>query len=291
MLNRRSFLQSSGMLAIGSMIPFSLSAFPAKFPPAGLQVYTLNFMMNAPGADTAAILKQIAGIGIRELETATGAGGLYYGHKARDFAAMVNDQGLRWVGNHVGGLPRANARPSRNLRDNLQEIVDEAAEGGCTWVVCSSSAISTMDEIKRTTDVFIKAGDAAAKSKMRFAYHNHQSEFTKIDGISAFDYVLQNTDKKKVFMELDLAWATAAGMDPVALFAQYPNRFPLWHVKDLDPASGRPCPVGSGKVDFRTIFANSGKSGVEHTFIEQDGAQTINDPATSVQWLKNNIYG
>src|SRR5690606_22444233 len=154
-----------------------------------------------PGANTASILKQIADIGIREIETATGVGGLYYGHKAREFAAMAKDQGLKWVGNHVGGLPRANARSSRNLRDNLQEIVDEAAEGGCSWVVCSSSAISTMDEIKRTTEIFIKAGDTSAKNKMRFAYHNHQSEFTKIEGISAFDYVLQNTDKDKVFME------------------------------------------------------------------------------------------
>ena len=302
MSNRRSFLKASGVLALGSMLPqwsgCKSLAYAAKYPPIGLQVYTLNFLLNAPNADTAQVLKQIADIGIKELETATGGNGLYYGQKPKVFAEMAKDAGLKWIGNHIGGLPRnvpapatANARPRfRNLRDNVQEIVDDAAEGGCGWVVCSSSAISTMDEIKRTTEVFVKAGDLAASHKIKFAYHNHQSEFDKIEGVSAFDYVLTNTDKNKVFMELDLAWATAAGQDPVALFAKYPGRFPLWHVKDLDKTTGRPCPVGKGKVDFKNIFSNSKLSGVKHTFIEQDGAKTIDDPASSVKWLKENIY-
>jgi len=301
MSNRRSFLKASGLVALSTMLPQWAGANPliyaAKYPPIGLQVYTLGFLLNTPGADTRSILSQIAAIGVKELETATGRNGLYYGQKPKDFSAMVKEAGLTWVGNHIGGLPRtpsatsANVRPqSRNLRDNIQEIVDDASEGGCTWVICSSSSISTLDEIKRTTEVFVNAGDLAAKNNMRFAYHNHQSEFDKIDGISAFDYVLTNTDEKKVFMELDLAWATAAGQDPVALFKKYPGRFPLWHVKDLDKTTGRPCPVGTGKVDFKHIFANSKLSGVEHTFIEQDGAKTIEDPASSVQWLKRNIY-
>ncbi|MES3019543.1 MAG: sugar phosphate isomerase/epimerase [Bacteroidota bacterium] len=304
MSDRRSFLKASGVIALGSILPewaaANTFAFAAKYPPIGLQVYTLGFLLNAPGADTRAVLKQIAGIGVKELETATGGNGLYYGQTPKVFAEMVREEGLKWIGNHIGGLPRTPqasaaastaARPrSRNLRDNVEEIINDAAEGGCSWVVCSSSSISTLDEIKRTAEVFVKAGDLAAQNKMRFAYHNHQSEFDQIEGVSAFDYVLTNTDKKKVFMELDLAWATAAGQDPVALFKKYPGRFPLWHVKDLDKTTGRPCPVGTGKVDFKNIFTNSKLSGVEHTFIEQDGAKTIEDPASSVEWLKSNIY-
>lgn len=300
MSKRRSFLKNAGALAFASMLPgwafgHSLSKNAWKYPPIGLQVYTLGFLLNKPGADTAAVLKQIADIGIKELETATGAGGLYYGHKAKDFAAMTNDMGMKWIGNHVGGLPRTSpalpSRPgSRNLRDNLQQIVDEAAEGGCSWVVCSSSSIANLDEIKKTAEIFVAAGEAASKNRMKFAYHNHKSEFDNIEGTSAFEYVLSHTDKDKVFMELDLAWATAAGKDPVALFKQNPGRFPLWHVKDLDKNTGKPCPVGNGIVDFKYIYANSQLSGVRHTFIEQDGAQKMEDPASSVQWLLKNIY-
>ncbi len=297
MIDRRSFLKNSALFTIGCALPSWSNAgiigkLKLNYPNMGLQVYTLNTLINLPGADTKTILKQVADIGIKELETATGSGGLYYRHSAKEFATIVNDLGLKWIGNHVGGLPRSTQVPvgSRNLRDNLQQIVDESGEGGCNWVICSSSSINTMDDIKRTTEIFIKAGDSAAKNKMKFAYHNHQSEFTPIEGVSAFDYVLSNTDKNKVFMELDLAWATAAGMDPVALFKKYPGRFPLWHVKDLDKISGKPCPVGKGKVDFKHIYENSKLSGVKHTFIEQDGSKTIDDPSFSVQWLKENIY-
>lgn len=310
MLTRRSFLKNSTTLASAALLAKAGYAtrlrMSAKYPPIGLQVYTLSSLINAPGADTRAVLQQIAAIGIKELETATGAGGLYYGQKPKDFAAMSKDLGLKWIGNHVAGLPKA-PRPatasdtarttnapartaSRNLRDNLQEIVDDAAAGGCEWVVCASSAESTMDEIKRTAEIFAKAGEAAKKSNMKFAYHNHQSEFAKVDGTSAYEYILGQTDKNEVFMEVDLAWATAAGMDPVAMFKQYPYRFPLWHVKDLDKVNKRPAPVGTGIVDFKHIFENSSLSGVQHTFIEQDGAKTIDDPADSVKWLKANIY-
>lgn len=293
-MNRRHFIKSTAIFSLGASLPAWSEnlATALKYPPFGIQVYTLNSIINAPGADTKTVLKQIADMGIKELETATGSGGLYYRHSGKEFARIVNDLGLKWIGNHVGGLPRSAQVPagSRNLRDNVQQIVDEAAEGGCGWVICSSSSINNLDEIKRTTEIFVKAGDLAAKNKMKFAYHNHQSEFTQIEGTSAFDYVLGNTDKNKVFMELDLAWATAAGMDPVELFKKYPYRFPLWHVKDLDRTSGKPCPVGQGKVDFRHIFENSKLSGVKHAFIEQDGSRSLDDPASSVKWLKSNIY-
>ncbi|QMU28853.1 TIM barrel protein [Adhaeribacter radiodurans] len=321
MHNRRSFLKTSGALALAGLLPSISNAnslfgyLAAKYPPVGIQTYTLNFLLNGPDVDTKAVLKQIADIGVKELETATGtATGLYYGHKPKEFSAMVKDLGMTWVGNHYSGLPRTRTTPPAaasgavgaiatpptrptmpggprtNLAENLQQIVDESAEGGCSWVVCSSSAESTMDEIKKTTEIFAKAGEAARKNKMKFAYHNHQSEFAKVDGISAYDYILTNTNKNEVYMELDLAWAFMAGMDPVAMFKQYPNRFPLWHVKDIDPTTKRPCPVGAGQFDFKRVFENSKLSGVQHTFIEQDGAKTIDDPAASIKWLKANVY-
>ncbi|MDQ3290800.1 MAG: TIM barrel protein [Bacteroidota bacterium] len=321
MYNRRSFLKTSGVIAIAAILPQASRATSlftsqaTKYPPIGIQTYTLNFLWNSPDVNTKSVLKQMADIGIKELETATGTlTGLYYGHKPKEFGTMVKDHGMTWIGNHYGGLPRnrnnapASASgavgaiatpptrpttpntPRTNLSENLQQIVDESAEGGCSWVVCSSSAESTMDEIKKTTEIFSKAGEAARKSKMKFAYHNHQSEFAKVDGISAYDYILTNTNKNEVFMELDLAWASMAGMNPVEMFKQYPGRFPLWHVKDIDPNTNRPCPVGSGKFDFKRVFENSKLSGVQHTFIEQDGAKTLDDPATSVKWLKANVY-
>ena len=88
-------------------------------------------------------------------------------------------------------------------------------------------------------------------------------------------------------MELDLAWATKAEQDPLELFKQHPNRFPLWHVKDLDKTTKNPTEVGSGYIDFKRIFANAKNSGMKYFFVEQDAApQPLQNVTTSYNNLK-----
>jgi len=54
--------------------------------------------------------------------------------------------------------------------------------------------------------------------------------------------------------ELDLAWATKAGVNIPELFAKHPGRFPLFHVKDLNKETLLPVEVGTGIVDFKSIL-------------------------------------
>src|SRR6476646_2756117 len=159
-----------------------------------------------------------------------------------------------------------------NLKEDYQQLADEAAEGGISYLVCASIPVSTLDEIKTAAEVFSKAGEACKKNGLQFAYHNHTTEFDEVEGHRPFDYILSNTDKDLVKMELDLAWATKANQDPIALFKQHPGRFPLWHVKDLDKVNKNPAEVGTGIVDFKRIFADAKESGMKYFFVEQDGA-------------------
>jgi sugar phosphate isomerase/epimerase len=173
-----------------------------------------------------------------------------------------------------------------NLKENYQQLADEAAEGGLSYLVCSSIPVSTMDEIKTAVDVFSKAGEACKKNGVQFAYHNHQTEFDVVDGNRPFDYILNNTDKELVKMELDLAWATKAKQDPVELFKLHPGRYPLWHVKDLDKNTMNPAEVGTGVVDFKRIFDHAKESGMKYFFVEQDGApQPIQNVTNSYNYL------
>ena len=71
-------------------------------------------------------------------------------------------------------------------------------------------------------------------------------------------------------MELDLAWATKGGKDPVELFKKHPGRFPLWHVKDLDATRENVLPVGEGTIDYKSIFKAAKKAGMKYFFIEHD---------------------
>jgi sugar phosphate isomerase/epimerase len=147
--------------------------------------------------------------------------------------------------------------------------------------------VNTMDEIKKAVDVFSKAGEACKKVGVQFAYHNHTTEFDEVEGHRPFDYILNNTNKDLVKMELDLAWATKSGQDPVQLFGMHPGRFPCWHVKDLDKQTQEPTEVGQGYINFKRIFDHAGESGLKYFFVEQDQApKPLEDVNISYQYLK-----
>ena len=314
MATRRKFIQQSGTFALGSMFVPQLakSSFfkaPKAFPPIGLQLYTMGNLMTT---DTKGTLEKLAAIGYREVESAGSQKGNFYGYKPKEFAAMVKDAGMHWRSAHVGGAAftigqimkmaknaedsarikmymekMKNAPKPENLTDNYQQLADDAAEGGLTYLVCSSIPVSTLDEIKTAVEVFTKSGEACKKNGVQFAYHNHVTEFDNVDGVRPFDYILNHTDKDLVKMELDLAWATKAKQDPVELFKLHPGRYPLWHVKDLDKKTMEPTEVGSGFIDFKRIFDNAKESGMKYFFVEQDGApHPLEDVTNSYNYLK-----
>jgi len=276
--------------------------------PVGLQLYTLGNLMTT---DPKGTLQKIAAIGYKELESAGSQKGNFYGYTPKEFAAMVKEAGMQWRSAHVGGAPFSieqimkmaktaedsariqkmaeqfkNMPKMLNLKENYQQLADSAAEGGLTYLVCSSIPVSTLDEIKTAVDVFSKTGEACKKNGVQFAYHNHTTEFDEVEGHRPFDYILANTDKELVKMELDLAWATKAKQDPVELFKLHPGRFPLWHVKDLDKNTMNPAEVGTGVVDFKRIFDNAKESGMKYFFVEQDQApQPLQNVTNSFNYL------
>ena len=311
-MKRKTFIQS-GTLAAASLL-LGRSAMAGIFAdkksiPIGLQLYTLGDLMTT---DTKGTLKKLAAIGYTELESAGSQKGNFYGYTPKELSAMIKDAGMTWRSAHVGGAPfipeqfmkmaktaedsariqkmidrSKNAPKSLNLKENYQELADAAAEGGLSYLVCSSIPVKTMDEIKTAVEVFNKSGEACKKVGVQFAYHNHTTEFDEVEGHRPFDYILTNTDKDLVKMELDLAWATKAKQDPVALFEMQPGRFPLWHVKDLDKTTMNPAEVGTGIVDFKRIFDNAKESGMKYFFVEQDGApQPIQNVTNSYNYLK-----
>jgi hypothetical protein len=108
--------------------------------------------------------------------------------------------------------------------------------------------------------------------------HNHDGEFrtryvdAQGDGQlkSAWQILVENTDRRYVDFQLDVGWATIAGEDPVELIEQFGDRIELLHVKDVaDIASRRQTTVGQGIVDWRAVFAAS-QGDVKQYVIEQD---------------------
>ena len=300
MQNRRDFLKNTGTLALGGLVSPNLAdAFfdQKKIKTFGVQLYTT---MSVIDKDVEGTLKQIAAIGYKDIESAFSMKGGYYGMKPKEFAKLVADLGMTWQAHHVSGAPfnrpapkpaegsTAPARPAmKSLLNDTQQIVDEAAEGGIKYLVCASSPVKTMDEIKLSLNILQKAGEAAKKAGLTFIFHNHTAEFELVEGQRPFDMMTSQISADLLKFELDLAWATKAGVNIPELFQKHPGRFPLFHVKDLNKETQRPVEVGAGYIDFKTIFAAARTAGVKHYFVEQDGAPSpVENLTTSFNNLK-----
>ncbi len=286
MIKRREFLKTTAVAAFGSLLlPKELETiFSGKIYPVGLQLFTF---FNQIDDDVQGTLKKIATIGYKEIESAFSKKGGYYGMKPKEFKSLVSDLGMTWISHHVLGAPfrmPANAKPMtdangnplkfppmRNLKDNMQELVDEIAEAGIPYLVCANTPTRSQDEIKTSIEVLNKTGEACKKANIILAYHNHTEEFQKVEGLTetAYEMFLSQLSPD-IKMELDLCWATKAGVDIVELFKKNAGRFHLWHVKDLNKEKTGPAPVGEGVVDFKTIFANADVAGMKHFFVEHD---------------------
>lgn len=283
-MKRKKFIQTSGAALLGSiLLPNNAWASLTNLPKnhaMGLQLFTF---FNVIDDDVTGTLKKIAAVGYKEIESAFSKKGGYYGMKPKEFASFLKDNGMSWKSHHVLGAPfklppgakmpaGADGKPitippMRNLRDNMQELVNEAAEGGVEFLVCASTPITTLDDVKASIEVLNKTDEACKKAGIGFAYHNHDAEFRAVEGQIPYEMFLSQT---KMQMELDLAWATKGGKDPVELFKQHPGRFPLWHVKDLDKEMKNVLPVGEGIVEYKRIFDAAATSGMKHFFVEHD---------------------
>lgn len=256
MQSRRSFIKTSGTIALGSAL---LPGFAqgAKVKNVGIQLYSVRKELLADAVGT---LKQLAQIGYKELESARSAKGHYYGLTAKEAKKVVKDLGMNLRSGHV------------HLDDQWKKTVEEAVESGQEYLICSSlpSNGQTISNYEKVAEMFNKAGEECKKANLKFGYHNHEYEFEKEGGKVLYDVLLEKTDPELVKMELDLGWVILTGNDPVAYFKKYPGRFPLWHLKDMDAAKKQSTEFGKGAINIKQMMDNAKTSGMKYFFVEQE---------------------
>ena len=278
-MSRRGFLGVAAAGVAAAVIPKSAeSLVPSpesllRSPqPIGLQLYTVRDLMQK---DVQYTLKQVAGVGYREVEFA----GLF-DKKATTVAKWLRENKLTSPSSHV---------PLDRLKNSIQAVVDECHTLGNDFIVCpfiDESMRKSADDWRRIGGDFNKVADQVQRAGMRFAYHNHDFEFKQLpSGEMGYDILLNECDPKLVKMELDLFWITKGGQDPLAYFAKWSGRFPLVHVKDMTGA-GEMANVGQGKIDWNKIFAKRREAGIEHFFVERDNPKSpIEDIKVSYDYL------
>ena len=294
MTSRRVFIKSASALSAAVFVKGPLTAF-ASAPVIGLQLYTVR---DAMGTDPLGTLQKVARIGYNSVENATYTGTeKFYGMDAATYKKVLNENGLVANSGHyrLGEEQEKGADVNGTILHDWQRAIDDAATVGLKYMVCaylSTYERGDLDHYKKLADIFNKAGEACKKSGIQFCYHNHDFEFQVQNGMFPYDILLDKTDKDNVKMEVDLYWIKKAGQDPLALFQKHPGRFPLWHVKDMSKEADQSfAAVGTGIIDFKTIFQHKDQSGMKFFFVEQDKCpgSPFDSITQSYNFIKSNL--
>ena len=294
MTSRRTFIRNISLAAAGTLIAPSLFAkYNKKY--IGLQLYTVRDAMQK---DPMGTLARVAQIGFNSVEAATYTGTQkFYGMSAKEFAAALKKNGLIIPSAHYRlGEEKVNGEVQKGtMLNGWEKAAEDAATVGIKYMVCaylSEAERGGLDHYKYVADQLNKAGEICRKSGIQLCYHNHDFEFVAQEGKLPFDILVNNTDKGLLKLELDLYWVAKAGRDPITLFNQHPGRFPLWHVKDMDNTPNKAfTEVGNGVINFKKIFTQANKAGMQYFFVEQD--RTPGSPfdsiTKSITYIKKNL--
>jgi sugar phosphate isomerase/epimerase len=259
-VTRRSFVAAAAAASL---------AFGKKSVPVGIELYSVR---NEMTKDTIATVKSIAKMGYQVVEFY----GPYYSWTtdfAKDIRKVMDDGGIRCNSTHNGG-------PSFT-DDGIGKAIELNHILGAKYVVMASAPgrNTTLDDWKRVAETLTKAMDKLRPAGLSAGYHNHQTEFRKLDGKRPIEVIAANTPKDFI-LQLDVGTCMEVGEDPVAWIKANPGRIRCLHLKDWaapvegDKEKGYRVLFGEGQSPWKNIFAAAEKTGgVEYYLIEQEGSR------------------
>ncbi len=266
----------------------------------GIQLFTVRDQVASLGFE--AVFARLSDIGYREIEFAGyNAQGRRWSNE--ELRRLLRRYRLRGLGSHVNYF---SVDPTAySFVTQLEQVLDDAEEIGLPYIGTASSPGArygeTVEGYRRAAEDFNRFGAAARQRGMRFYQHNHSGEFAVENGTRLYDVILEETDPRLVFFELDIFWAYVGqsrfpGFRPHEYPWNMPERFPLFHVKDGIDYSGTGAPpplpgpssfgwqmtdVGDGDIAFEPFFCGLDVED-HHYIVERDTApDPVANPAGS----------
>jgi sugar phosphate isomerase/epimerase len=291
MQNRRDFIRKASMMLAGSavapqMLTLTSCGGGAKKASEtatatdtakniGLQLYSLREMVKDDGIQ--AVLKTVAKMGYKNLETAGYDNGKVYGLAPAEFKKIVTDLGMKCTSAHLGQTYSKDKEAE--VMSWWDQAVDAHNQLGVKYIIQPWMPVddaTTLDDLKMYCDYFTTVGYKTAAASIAFGYHNHSFEWRKIDGQLIFDFLLDNVSRNHVCFELDVYWCQVGGGNPVSYLKDRPGQFKAVHIKDEKE-------IGvSGRMDFKSIFDQMYANNIKDWYVEVE-EYTNNDPVASVQ--------
>lgn len=253
-LNRRSFL------ALSAALPSALHAAGKRIP-VGLEMYSVRDEL---ARDPQGTTRAVARMGYQDVEYFAP----YFGWSealTKELKSVLDGSGITCLSTH---------NDSKYLDpDNLAKARDRNMMLGSKFVILASAGeIKTLDGWKEVAEKLNRAAHFLKASGLRTGYHNHELEFTPLDGKRPIEIIAKETDPS-VVLQLDVGTCLKAGSDPVAWIHANPGRIVSMHCKEWSPTGQYHVLLGEGKADWKAIFkAAEHGGGIEFYLIEQEGS-------------------
>jgi sugar phosphate isomerase/epimerase len=230
----------------------------------GLQLYSVRADIKK---DLTGTIEAVGKMGYKFVEAAGYNDGKFYGMEPEAFKALVNKNGMDFVGSHAGAHLTAEEGSLEKALTWWDQCIDAHKRAGCTYIVKPSMGgypYESLEALKKNCEYFNLVGEKCNAAGMRFGYHNHSNEFKTMDGTNTviYDYMLENTDADKVMYQLDLYWIYKGGKNAIDYFNKYPGRFENFHMKDEAELGD------SGEIDFKAALSKAKKAGVKYLVVE-----------------------
>lgn len=227
-----------------------------------IQMYSLRDATDATTLPT--ILHRLAQYGYEKVELAG-----YYGLTARELRTALDKEGLRASSSHEG--ISATPAEARTKFENARTL-------GQKYVVVPYLASESLSDWQQWADQMNAEAAVARRYGLRYGYHNHAHEFTTDlgGGVTPWEVLTSRLDRKLVHLEIDLYWAYTGGVNSGAanplrfasdVIRTAPQAVRQFHVKDRSATDGDMADLGTGVIDFPTIFR---KHVVEEYIVEND---------------------
>jgi sugar phosphate isomerase/epimerase len=189
--------------------------------------------------------------------------------QAKDMKKQMDDLGIRCNSTHNG--------PNAFTGDGLSKAIDLNHALGTKFVVMASAGRMEpgLDGWKKVADTLTQAMEKLRPAGLRAGYHNHQAEFTPLEGKRPIEVIAANTPKD-FMLQFDVGTCVEMHSDPVAWINANAGRINSLHCKDWVPGEGKGYKVlfGEGDCPWKEIFvAAESKGGVQYYLIEQEGSR------------------
>ncbi|MDP9349094.1 MAG: sugar phosphate isomerase/epimerase [Gemmatimonadota bacterium] len=240
--SRRDFLK----LAAGGVAAAALPAFrPA---PAGSKIPIATQMWvvrKEAKTDLPGVLRALSRIGFQGVELADE----YFGHSPKEIRRMLDDNGLRALGNHVF--------LESLLGEQLERTVELNQTLGARDLIVRSlkkEQYASKDAVVRLAGQLNEIAERLEPYAMRTGFHNHAEIFTRHGGEMAWNILADHT-RADVVLQLDTgnAMHSRVPVDVVELLRRNPGRTDSTHIKPFsrtDPAAY----VGRDELDWKRIL-------------------------------------